>query len=161
MTEFEKRLSKAIERGEQARDERQRAKASESLSEEEFRRLHNQYRLELSDYIEGCLSQLPNHFPGFTYQTVVGDDGWGAKCSRDDVQLGGGRRDNLFSRLEMLVRPFASYFVLELIAKGTIRNKEVFSRKQFQKLGEADLDSFRELIDLWVLEYAELYAAKG
>ena len=30
----------------------------------------------------------------------------------------------------------------------------------FQMLAEADMDSFCELIDLWVLEYAEQFAAK-
>ena len=42
-----------------------------------------------------------------------------------------------------------------------IHNKEVFNRTHFQFLAEADLDSFRELIDLWVLEYAEQFAAKN
>ena len=50
--------------------------------------------------------------------------------------------------------------VLDLTAKGTIRNKEVFNRSFFEKLADVDLDKFRELIDVWVLEYAELYAAK-
>ena len=61
----------------------------------------------------------------------------------------------------MVVRPLGNYGVLELTAKGTIRNKEIYNRKQFQKLAEVDLDSFLELVDLWVLEYAELYAAKS
>jgi hypothetical protein len=49
--------------------------------------------------------------------------------------------------------------VLELVAKGTVRNKEVFSRNHYQRLADVDLESFRELIELWVLDYAELYAA--
>ena len=161
MSDFEKRLAKAIERGERLRDERERRQAEETITAEEFKRLHNDYRLELSEHIEACLRELPNHFPGFRFETVVSDRGWGAACSRDDVDLRSkGQRDNLFSRVEMVVRPFASYHVLDLNAKGTIRNKEAFSRKHFQKLGEADVESFKELVDLWVLEYAELYAAR-
>jgi hypothetical protein len=48
--------------------------------------------------------------------------------------------------------------VLELAAKGTIRNKEVYNRTQYQRLTEVDVTSFVELVDLWVLEFAELYA---
>ncbi|MFP6657550.1 MAG: hypothetical protein VB853_05170, partial [Pirellulales bacterium] len=62
---------------------------------------------------------------------------------------------------EMVVRPFAAYHVLELTAKGTIRNREIYNRKHFQKLHEVDTDSFVEMIDQWVLEYAELYAAQS
>ncbi len=50
--------------------------------------------------------------------------------------------------------------VLDLAAKGTIRNKEVFNRNYFEKLQDVDLDKFTEMIDVWVVEYAELYAAK-
>jgi hypothetical protein len=162
MTDFEKRLSKAIERGVRSKDTRAREAAEQAVDEEELKRLHNQFRLELSEHIEACLSRLPDHFPGFQYETVVSDRGWGAACSRDDIGPGaGGKRSNYYSRLEMVVRPFASYHVLELTAKGTIRNRELYNRKHFQKLAEADVDSYKELVDLWILEYAEMYAAKS
>ena len=61
----------------------------------------------------------------------------------------------------MTIRPFSSFHVLELTAKGTIRDKEVFNRSHYQRLSEVDSATFRELIDLWILEYAELYAAKS
>ena len=35
----------------------------------------------------------------------------------------------------------------------------MFSRNHYQRLAEVDLESFRELVELWVLDYAELYAA--
>jgi hypothetical protein len=50
--------------------------------------------------------------------------------------------------------------VLDLAAKGTIRNREVFNRNYFEELATADEAKFNELIDAWVLEYAELYAAR-
>ena len=51
--------------------------------------------------------------------------------------------------------------MLDLAAKATIRNKELFNRSHYQRLTEVDVTSFAELIDIWVLEYAELYAAKS
>jgi len=161
MTDFEKRLAKAIERGQRAGDERARAEAAQALSEKELRSLHSQYRLELSDHIERCLRRLPNHFPGFQIESVVTDRGWGAAVSRDDVDLRSrGRRNNFFSRIELLIRPISDYYVLDLAAKATVRNKEIFARNHYQRLGEVDLESFTELIDIWVLEFAEKYAAR-
>ena len=81
--------------------------------------------------------------------------------SRDDLDIESGRRSNYFSRLELTVRPFSSLHVLELTAKGTVRNKEIFNRSQFQLLAEADINVFAELVDHWVLEFAELYAARA
>ncbi len=157
--EFMQRLEKAVDRGRRAQDAKAKEEAQRLLTEEEFRSVHSQLRIELSEHIESCLQQLPQVFPGFEKSDLVGDLGWGAKVSRDDVGVGAdAKRENFFSRLEMGVRPFSSVHVLELAAKGTIRNKEVFNRTHFQRLEEADLDSFRELVDLWVLEYAELYA---
>jgi hypothetical protein len=61
----------------------------------------------------------------------------------------------------LTVRPVSSAHVLELTAKGTIANKEVFNRNYFEKLQDIDLDRFIELVDVWVLEYAELYASRA
>ena len=59
------------------------------------------------------------------------------------------------------VRPYSpSLHVLELAAKGTIRNKEVYNRVHYQLLTEVHMEQFAEMIDLWVLEFAELYAAR-
>ncbi len=159
--EFEERLQRAIQRGQNRSDEKTREARHRAMTEEEYKRLHSHYRLPLSEHIESCLERLPSHFPGFRYETVVGERGWGAACYRDDVDIGsGGQRGNLYSRLEMTVRPFSSYNVLDLAAKGTIRNKEVFNRNYYEELADADPDKFRELIDLWILEYAELFAAQ-
>ena len=67
---------------------------------------------------------------------------------------------DLFSRLEMVVRPYGQAHVLELTAHGTIRNKEVYNRVHYQLLTEVHMEQFAEMIDLWVLEFAELYAAR-
>jgi hypothetical protein len=158
--DFEQRLQRAIQRGEASRDAKEREAAGRALSEEECKRLHSQYRLELSDHIERCLQRLPDHFPGFQFETIVGDRGWGAAVSRDDVGLGDGGRRNLYSRLEVTVRPYTALHVLEVAAKGTIRNREVFNRNQYQKLAEADPQVLRDSIDLWIFEYAERYTAE-
>ena len=158
--DFDKRLERAISRGQQTRQAQGREEARKQLSEAELRALHSRYRLDLSEHIEQCLRKLADHFPGFRFQTIVGDEGWGAKISRDDFRTRAGQRENLYSRLEMVVRPFRPTPILEVAAKGTIQNKEAFNRTHFQFLSEVDLEAFGELIDLWVLEYAELYAAR-
>jgi hypothetical protein len=159
--EFEKRLERAIERGQHTRDAKSRRQAEAAMTEEELKSLHAKYRLELSEYIESCLRKLADHFPGFRFSTIVGEDGWGAKVSRDDIGVTPGRqRENYYSRLEMLIRPYSSAHIVELTAKGTIRNKEVITRTNYQFLSQVDAESFTELIDLWILEYAELYAAR-
>lgn len=157
---FEDRLKKAIERGEKTRDARGRAALARELSIEELRTLHSRYRLELSDHIEQCLRQLADHVPGFKYQSVVSDEGWGGRLTRDDLHLQPGRvAVSRYSRLEVLISPFGAAGILELVVKGTVRNREVLNRKHYQKLDDFDLESFKELVDLRVLEFAELYSA--
>ena len=157
--DFRERLQKASERGKQARDTRLHEAAAKALSEEECRRLHLQYRLSLTEHIEARLRELAENFPGFRFETIVDEEGWGSVVSRDDVGVAEGRRRNFFSRLRLVVSPFNKYHVLDLVAKGTVRNKETFSRNHFQRLADVDLESFRELVELWVLDYAELYSA--
>ena len=84
--------------------------------------------------------------------------GWGARLSRDDLDRQGGKLRNVYTRLEMVIRPYSEAHIVELTAKGTIRNRETLKRAHYQFLAEADVDSFRELIDLWVLEFAEEFA---
>jgi hypothetical protein len=157
--DFQERLRRATQRGEQARRDRSNAEAAQALSEAECKRLHSQYRMGLVEHIERCLTHLARQFPGFQFNAVMDDRGWGAAVRRDDfAPARGGQRENFFSYLEIIVRPFSPYQVLELLGKGTIRNKEVFQRSNYQRLAEVDLDSYTELVDLWVLEYAELFA---
>ncbi len=159
---FEERLQKAIDRGKRRGESARSEAKAQALSEEELKRMHSAYRLRLSEQIETCVRQLPSFFPGFRFETLFGERGWGAACSRDDVRVTRGKRHaNDYSRLELTVRPASTMHVLDLAAKGTIRNKEVFNRSYFEKLEDADLEKFAELIDVWVLEYAELYAAKA
>ena len=159
--EFEKRLERAIERGEQIRDSKGREQAEKAMSEDDLKNLHSKCRLELSEHIENCLRKMVDHFLGFRFESIVSEIGWGAKVSRDDIDvLPGRQRARFYSRLELVVRPFTPTHIVELAAKGTIRNKEVFNRTHYQFLSQADLDSFTELIDLWVLEFAEQYSAR-
>jgi hypothetical protein len=158
--DFEQRLQRAVERGARSAEAKRRAEAEQALSEEQCRRLHSQYRLQLSEYIERCLAKLPQFFPGFQFESVVSDRGWGAAVSRDDMQLArAGRRSNSFSRLELVVAPFNSAHVLELTARGTIQNKEIYQRSFYQPLPQFQLERFEELVDLWIPEFAELFAA--
>ena len=113
----------------------------------------------MTEHIEHCLRDLADNFPGFRLETIVDERGWGAVASRDDMGVADGRRVNSFSRLQVVVGPYSKYHVLEILAKGTVRNKETFSRNHYQRLAEVDLERFRELIEQWVLDYAEMYAA--
>ena len=155
---FDDRLNKAIQRGQRRGEHVAREAAARTLSEEECKRLHSQYRLQLSEHIESCLERLPHHFPGFLLETVYGDRGWGAAVARDDFKPSEGKRGSTYSRLEITVRPYTSYRVLELAGKGTVQNKEIFSRSVFEPLADLDIDKFLALVDAWVLEYAEHYA---
>jgi len=157
---FEDRLRKALERGEKTRDARGRAALERELSLEELRSLHSRYRLELSEHIEKCLKKLADHVPGFKFQSIVSEEGWGGRISRDDLHLHPGRpSESRYSRLEILISPLGSIGILEMVVKGTVRNREAMNRKQYQQLEEFDLVTFKELIDLRILEFAELYAA--
>jgi hypothetical protein len=157
---FEERLERAIGRGQQIRESRTRSHAQRQMSDEEFRALHSKYRLDFSEHIESCLRKLADYFPGFRYETLVGEEGWGAKISRDDVR-GRAALSNLYSRLEMVIRPYSATRIVELAGKATIHNKEAFNRTHFQFLTEVDPESFTDTVDLWAVEYAELYAARS
>ena len=157
---FEDRLRKALERGGKARDARGKAEIERELSQEELRTLHSRYRLELSDHIEHCLKKLADHVPGFKYQSVVSEEGWGGRLTRDDLHFVPGKApESRYSRLEVLITPLGSVGILEMTVKGTVRNREVLNRKQFQQLSGFDLEGFKEIVDLRVLEFAEQYAA--
>lgn len=158
---FEQRLERAIERGQRKRSADERDRAARAMTEDEFKNLHSKSRLELSEHIEACLRRLPEYFPGFDFETVVGTEGWGAKISRDDVAQSAGKGlTRLYSRLEMLIKPYSPSHIVELIARGAIRNKEVLSRSHFQMLDQLDIEAFSDLIDQWVLEYAEKFSAR-
>jgi hypothetical protein len=96
---FRERLQRASERGKQARAAQLNEAAAKALSEEECRRRHSQWRLELTEHIEKCLREMADNFPGFQFETIVDDSGWGAAVSRDDFRMEGGRRGTFFSRL--------------------------------------------------------------
>ena len=160
MSGFEERLKRAINRGQGSRSAKGREEGAKRASEEELKSRHSQLRLALSEHIEGCLRQLTDHFPGFEYSTVVNEEGWGARISRDDVNMTRGNSRNLYSRFEMLIRPWSSANILELVTKGTIRNRESLNRKNFRMLPEATEDGFREVIDGLAVEFAEQYAAQ-
>jgi hypothetical protein len=148
--EFEDRLEQAIARGQRSRVARSQAEAQKSLSEE-----------DLSDHAETLLKKLADHFLGFRFETVVDEDGWGARINRDDVNLGAGSRANQYSRCQILVRPFsAKAKIVEVVAKGAVRNKELVNRSHYQFLAEFDEERFKEVVDMWVLEFAEQFSSK-
>ena len=161
---FDQRLERAIERGQRQRDAESRERVLQALTEEECKNLHSKARLELSEHIETCLRRLADYFPGFDYETLMSADGWGARIHRDDLAAGATGTKGLvhyYSHIEMLVRPYSPTRIVELVARGAIRNKEVLSRSHFQPLIQVDVEGFAEIVDQWILEYAERFSARA
>ena len=161
---FDQRLERAIERGQRQRDAESRERALQALTEEECRNIHSKSRLELSEHVEAGLHKLADYFPGFDYETLMSADGWGARIRRDDLAPGPSGTKGLvhfYSHIEMLVRPYSPTRIVELVARGAIRNKEVLSRSHFQQLTQVDIDGFRDVVDQWILEYAEKFSARA
>ncbi len=159
--DFDQQLKNAIARGTRSRDARSQADLSAAMSAEEQKNRYVAMRLELSEEIENRLRSLADHFPGFEFATIVGEDGWGARITRDDLRLSPGKAtETLYSRLEMLVPPKGISPIIELIAKGTIRNREVFSRRHYEYLDDLNSSTMVTMISQWVVEYAELFASQ-
>ncbi len=162
--DFDKRLQQAIQRGQKVSEDKDQARVERAMGEDELRKLYGDLRIQFSDHIEQCLRQLADHFPGFEFRSVVGDEGWGAEISRDDLGLGKSQPrsyySRFFSKLNLVIKPFSSAHIVELAGKGTVRNKEIFSRNQYQRLPDIDTTIMTQTIDQWVLEYAEKYAAQ-
>lgn len=153
--DFDKQLQSAIERGKNRGDAEAEAKREKKLSKEELRNRHTEFRLKLSEHIEHGLKKLCEHFPGFDYETIYGEKGWGGGLSRDDLNRGG----SYFSRVEVMVRPLNEFNVVNISGKGTIHNKEVFAWNHFEEIPTSELDDFVAKIDSWILMYAEKFAA--
>jgi len=159
--DFEQRLEAAIERGQRKNLNRQLSTRQSEMTAEQLRNQHNEFRLSLSDYIETGLKKLANHFPGFRYETIYGNRGWGGALSRDDIDRGiDGKTGTFFSRIEITVRPQNEFNLVNIAGKGTIRDKEVFNWNFFQTVAEAEMAIFEQMIDQWMLEFAELFAAR-
>ncbi|MBU6236992.1 MAG: hypothetical protein KGQ51_04120 [Planctomycetes bacterium] len=160
MSEFEERLKNAVARGASRAESLQSAEERKRQEAEELKRLHTKYRLELTDHIEHAIKKLIDMFPGFRFQGVFGNAGWGSACVRDDLVIERGSRANKYSRLEIVVRPVNEFNVLDLQAKGTIADRELMTRSLYHLVSQADMEKFRKAVDDWVIAYAELYAMK-
>ncbi len=183
--DFDQRLESAIQRGQKQRTAQGEAAAAKALTEEELRNRHSSARINLSDHIEKGLKKLADHFLGFRFETILDESGWGARISRDDVTFGSSkartdvtpkrgsltsfitesvpaarRTENLFSRFQMVVKPYSEATkIIAIHAKGTIRNKEVVNNSHYQLLTELDEKGLSDMLDNWLIEYAERFAA--
>ncbi len=159
--DFDNELEAAIKRGQLRNEYSQQSAKQAAMSVEEIRNRHNDFRLHLSDHIEECLNKLANHFPGFEYETIYGSRGWGGAVSRNDLDRGpDGRAGSFFSRLELTVRPQNEFNVVNIAGKGTIRDKEIFTWNHFEDLFEAKNEAFEKILDKWILQFAEQFAAR-
>ena len=159
--DFEDKLQKAVQRGQNRNAARSNAEKQAAMSNEQIRNRHNEYRLNLSDHIETCLKQLSGPFPGFEYETIYGEKGWGGAVSRNDIDRGpDGKAGSFFSRVEVTVRPQNEFNVVNIAGKGTIRDKEIFNWNHFEEIHEAKQQDFEQMIDKWILQFAEAFAAR-
>ena len=159
--DFDERLRRAVERGRRKNEQAEAEAKAKALSADECKRLHSKYRLELSEHIEQSIGRMIDYFPGFEKEIIFGEQGWGAAVTRDDLNMSRGQRSSARSRFEISVRPYSEYQVLDIAAKGTVHNKELFQRNQFERIADVQIDEFVQRIDQWVLEFAELFAAKA
>jgi hypothetical protein len=159
--DFEDKLQKAIQRGQNRNAARSSAKKQVEATKEELRNRHNDFRLNLSEHIETCLKQLTHHFPGFDYEVLYGSKGWGGALSRDDIDRGpDGKAGSFFSRIELTVRPQNEFNVVNITGKATIRDKEMFTWNHFEDILDTKQESLEQMIDKWVLQFAEQFAAR-
>jgi len=159
--DFESKLEQAIQRGQNRTAAKNDAQKKSQMSKEEVRNRYNEFRLNLSDYIEVGLKKLANHFPGFDYETIYGAKGWGGAMSRNDLDRGrDGKAGSFFSRIEITVRPQNEFNVINIAGKGTIRDKEMFTWNHFDAILDAEQPDFEKMIDNWILQFAEQFAAR-
>ena len=159
--DFDDKLQQAIQRGQDRTVARSTAKKQVAATKEEIRNRHNEFRLNLSEHIETCLKKLAQHFPGFEYEVLYGEKGWGGALSRNDIDRGpDGKAGSFFSRIELTVRPQNEFNVANITGKGTIRDKEMFTWNHFENILEAKQESMEQMIDKWVLQFAEQFAAR-
>lgn len=159
--DFENKLREAIERGQNRNAARVNAEKKATITKEDIRNRHNEFRLNLSEHIETSFKKLASHFPGFDYETLYGEKGWGGALSRNDIDRGpDGKAGSFFSRVEITVRPQNEFNVVNITGKATIRDKEIFNWNHFEDILDANQESFTELIDTWILQFAETFAAR-
>lgn len=157
---FDDRLEKAISRGKEQNASKIDSEKQRMLSEEELKNRHNKFRLELSDYIEEGLKKLIQHFPGFQYETIYGEQGWGGALYREDLARGpSGKAGAFFSRVQITVRPLNEFNVVNIAGKGMIKDKEIFTWNHFKDISETTEEDFKAKIDSWIIQYAEQFAA--
>lgn len=159
--DFESELEKAIQRGQERTAAKNSLKKQAEVSKEDVRNRHNEFRLNLSDYVENGLRKLAIHIPGFDYDIIYGAKGWGGALSRNDIDRGpDGRAGSFFSRIEITVKPQNEFNVVNIVGKGTIRDKELFAWNHFESILEAKQDDFEKMIDNWILQFAEQFSAR-
>ena len=158
--DFEEQLKNAINRGQEQGSQRKSSEEQKQLSEEYLKNRHAEFRLAVSDHIETCVRRLTEHFPGFQYETIYGDRGWGGAVFRDDITRGkSGKSGSFYSRLEISVRPMNEFNVLNISGKGMIHDKEYFNWNYFKDIPDVSVDDFKEKVDSWILIYAEKFAS--
>jgi len=130
--DFDKKLENAIERGQQRHTRLKDAEKQKALSVEDLRNRHNEFRLDLSEYIEVNLNKMAQHFPGFEYETLYGSKGWGGAIHRNDLDRGDdGKAGSFFSRIELTVKPQNEYNVVRPIVRNPLLSETDYAKQKF------------------------------
>ena len=163
MSDFTDRLDRAIARGSRQKQASEQQQQAAELSRDQARDQHGATRLQLTERIEMVLKALADRFPGFEYEGVYGVDGWGGAIYRNDIAIDRGARSSrdLYSRLQIHVTPLGEQppYLVEIVGKGTVRNRELLNRRHFERIDESDEQPFLDKVDLWAIEFAEQYSA--
>jgi hypothetical protein len=121
--------------------------------------MYDRYEYALCDHIQSCLEELCDEWPGFEMSPVTGEKGRGFAIARDDRRRKpAGQAERLYSRLEITVRSHTQGHFLEVLAKGTIRNKEVVRRSEDDRIETLDLGLMKKFIERVVVQYARTFA---
>ena len=78
--EFEDKLQRAIQRGQERTSARANAQKKVEASKEDIRNRHNEFRLNLSDHIEACLKKVGTAFSGLRLRNDLRHKGLGGSC---------------------------------------------------------------------------------
>ena len=58
------------------------------------------------------------------------------------------------------MRPLNSYNVVNIVGKGTIADKELFSWNYFKDIEDATFEEFEQKLGSWMIAFAEQFAAR-
>ena len=126
------------------------------MTKKELQRLHSQARLELASTSSAACGSWPTAFPAFASRRSWIRAAGARRISRDDLRLRRGTAaTSCFSRLEMLITPITPRRCWNWPPKARSATARSSAARNISVSPSPHMPVFANLIDLWVLEYAE------